>query len=81
MVIRVVNGKAGKDRDLSLSSALLEILRAHWLCFKPRTYLFPSCYSRLIEKPITDKAVRHVVIEAARHAGNRKRVAHLSKTD
>jgi integrase/recombinase XerD len=74
MVIRVVNGKGGKDRDLPLSPALLETLRAHWLCFKPRTFLFPSRSSRLIEKPITDKAVWHVVIEAARRAGIRKRV-------
>jgi len=29
MVIRVVNGKGGKDRDLPLSPALLETLRAH----------------------------------------------------
>jgi integrase/recombinase XerD len=74
MVIRVVNGKGGKDRDLPLSPALLETLRAHWLCFKPRTFLFPSRSSRLIEKPITDKAVWHIVIEAARRAGIRKRV-------
>jgi len=42
MIIHVVQGKGGKDRDLPLSPALLETLRAHWRWLKPRTYLFPS---------------------------------------
>jgi len=74
MIIRVVNGKGGKDRDLPLSPALLETLRAHWRCFKPVTFVFPSRYSRLIEKPITDKAVWQIATLTARQAGIRKRV-------
>jgi integrase/recombinase XerD len=74
MILRVVNGKGGKDRDLPLSPALLQTLRAHWRCFKPRIYLFPSRYSGAVEKPITDKAVWHISTEAARRAGIRKRV-------
>ena len=42
MVIHVVNGKGGKDRDLPLSPKLLETLRAYWRWLKPQTYLFPS---------------------------------------
>ncbi len=42
MIIHVVNGKGGKDRDLPLSPALLETLRTYWRWLKPRTYLFPS---------------------------------------
>src|SRR6202795_414311 len=57
MVIRVVNGKWGKDRDLPLSHALLEALRAYWRWLKPRTYLFPSRRHRDKEQPITDKTV------------------------
>ena len=30
MIIRVVQGKGGKDRDIPLSPALLETLRAYW---------------------------------------------------
>src|SRR3954468_9270627 len=41
MILHVVNGKGGKDRDLPLSPALLETLRAHWRWLKPRTWLFP----------------------------------------
>ncbi len=74
MIIRVVNGKGGKDRDLPMSPALLETLRAHWRWLKSSTFLFPTRYSGPIEKPISDKAVWHVCIEAARHAGLRKRV-------
>lgn len=57
MIIHVVNGKGGKDRDLPLSPALLETLRAHWRWLKPRTYLFPSRMHRDCEQPITDKIV------------------------
>src|SRR5215469_3021305 len=74
MIIRVVEGKGGKDRDLPLSPALLETLRAHCRWFKPRTYLFPSRYSGAVEKPITDKAVWQISTEATRRAGIRKRV-------
>jgi len=74
MIIRVVNGKGGKDRDLPMSPALLETLRAHWRWLKPRTYLFPSRMHRHVEQPITDKAVWHACMRAAQRAGMRKRV-------
>jgi integrase/recombinase XerD len=57
-----------------LSPALLETLRVHWRCFKPCTYVFPSRYSRLVEKPITDTAVWQITTLTARQAGTRKRV-------
>ena len=78
MIIHVVNGKGGKDRDLPLSPALLETLRAHWRWLKPRTYLFPSRLHRDAEQPITDKIVWRVCSEARKRAGIRKRVSpHL----
>ena len=78
MILHVVNGKGGKDRDLPLSPALLETLRAHWRWLKPRTYLFPSRKYRDREQPITGKIVWVACTEAARRAGIRKKVTpHL----
>ena len=68
MVIHVVNGKGGKDRDLPLSPKLLETLRAYWLWLQPQTYLFPSRMHRDSEQPITDKTVWRACSEAARRA-------------
>ncbi len=75
MIIRVVAGKGGKDRDLPLSPALLEILREYWRWRKPRLYLFPTrtCRRRL-DQPISDKTVWIACSEAARQAGISKRV-------
>jgi site-specific recombinase XerD len=78
MILHVVDGKGHKDRDLPLSPALLETLRAYWRWLKPRTYLFPSRTRRDSEQPITDKTVWRTCTEAAKRAGIRKRVApHL----
>jgi len=72
MILRVVDGKGHKDRDLPLSPALLETLRAHWRWLKPRTYLFPSRMHRDHEQPITDKIVWRVCTQAGKRAGIRK---------
>ena len=75
MIIRVVAGKGGKDRDLPLSPTLLEILREYWRWRKPRLYLFPTrTYRRRLDQPISDKTVWIACSEAARRAGISKRV-------
>jgi site-specific recombinase XerD len=75
MILRVVEGKGGKDRDLPLSPALLETLREYWRWRKPKTYLFPSRDPRRgPEQPISDKTVWIACNEAAHCAGIRKRV-------
>jgi integrase len=76
MIIRVVEGKGGKDRDLPLSPALLETLRAYWRWRKPKVYLFPSRTHRQIEQPISDKTLWIACGEAAQRAAIRKRVRH-----
>jgi site-specific recombinase XerD len=42
MVLRIENGKGGRDRLAKLSPLLLEELRAWWKASRPRVYLFPS---------------------------------------
>ena len=78
MVIHVRQGKGNRDRDVTLSPRLLEVLRAYWKWRKPKTYLFPSLLRNRREKPITSKTVWYAVREAARRAGIKKKVSpHL----
>jgi integrase/recombinase XerD len=78
MVIHVRQGKGNKDRDVTLSPRLLEVLRAYWKWRKPKTYLFPSPYRSRTDRPIDSKTVWHAVREAARRAGIKKKVSpHL----
>lgn len=76
MVIRVVQGKGGKDRDLPLNPELLETLREYWRWRKPKDYLFPSRGERRgpADMPLSDKTVWHVCGDAARKAGITKHV-------
>jgi integrase/recombinase XerD len=75
MIIRVVGGKGGKDRDLPLSPVLLETLREYWRWRKSRPYLFPTRTRRRgLDQPISDKTVWIACSDAARRAGIRKRV-------
>ena len=75
MIIRVVAGKGGKDRDLPLSSALLETLREYWQWRKPKLYRFPTrTRGRTLDQPISDKTVWIACSEAARQAGIKKRI-------
>ena len=75
MVIHVRKGKGGRDRDVLLSSKLLETLREYWRWMKPRTYLFPGTVKNWrADVPITSKVVWKAVNEAGKRAGITKRV-------
>ena len=77
MVIRVRNGKGGRDRDVLLSDKLLETLRQYWRWMKPKTYLFPGTVKNWrADVPITTKVVWTAVNEAAEKS--RHRQAHIS---
>lgn len=78
MVIHVRQGKGNRDREVTLSPRLLEVLREYWRWRKPKIFLFPSQQRKRQEKPIDSKTVYYAVREAARRAGIQKKVApHL----
>ena len=71
MIIRVVEGKGGKDRDLPLSPTLLETLREYWRWRKPRLYLFPTrTRQHRLDQPISDKTVWIACSDAAQRAAS-----------
>jgi site-specific recombinase XerD len=65
MVIRVSNGKGGKDRYVMLSPPLLAILRAYWRLSKPAHWLFPG---REHDRPISTSMLQAACRRAAREA-------------
>ncbi len=72
MVIRVEQGKGGKDRYVMLSAHLLELLRAYWKAARPRGWLFPG-QNRV--NPLTTRQLNRACHAAAAVAGIDKRVS------
>jgi site-specific recombinase XerD len=76
MVIHIQRGKGLRDRDVPLSSKLLEVLRDYWRWKKPRVHLFPSrTGDRNVEHPITGKTVWNICRAAATRAGIQKKLS------
>ena len=67
MVIRVENGKGGKDRYVMLPAQLLGILRGYWKLTRPQRFLFPG------RDP--DTAVNVTVLHAACRSPTRRRAS------
>ncbi len=61
MLMRIENGKGGKQRYVMLSAPLLGILRGYWRLARPSLYLFPG---RTEDKPI-DPTVLHAACRSA----------------
>jgi site-specific recombinase XerD len=75
MVIHVRQGKGSRDRDVPMTTKLLEALREYWRWKRPKEYLFPSTEGhRGIEQPISDHTIWHICREAAKRAGINKRI-------
>jgi site-specific recombinase XerD len=76
MMIRIHQGKGGRDRDVPLSPKLLETLRVYWRWMQPTTFLFPGTVKGVrADAPITPNVVWLACQHAARAAGITK---HLS---
>jgi site-specific recombinase XerD len=77
MLIRVEQGKGGRDRNAMLSPQLLELLRLWWREGKRRGVMFPHGWlfpGRSYTDPISTRQLHRAVQEAAEVAGIRKRV-------
>jgi integrase len=76
MVVHIQGGKGRKDRDVMLSSKLLEELREHWhrLRRRPKVWLFPGQHNHRGAPPIDTKTVWHACYQAGQRAGLQKRV-------
>lgn len=66
MMLRVANGKGGKDRYTLLSAALLDTLRQYWRTRPSRDWLFPRTDGR---QPIGISQVQKMYYAAKRRAG------------
>jgi len=75
MVLRVEQGKGGRDREIPLSPTLLAALREYYRWMRPRTYLFPGTHHGWrADAPITSKVIWEAVRLATRKAGIAKHV-------
>ncbi len=72
MMIRVDQGKGRKDRDVMLSTKLLETLRRYWLENRPDPWLFPGQDPSL---PLTRGSIEKFFARARQNAGIRKRIS------
>ena len=72
MVIRVEQGKGGKDRNVMLSPVLLDLLRAWWKAARPQGWLFPG---RDPAQPMTTRQLNRACHAAAQMAEINKRVS------
>jgi len=69
MVIRVEQGKGGKDRDTLLPPRLLEALRAYWTVHRSTGWLFPG---KDPSRPMDPSSLQKAYHTAKRRAGIRK---------
>jgi site-specific recombinase XerD len=72
MILRVEQGKGRVDRNVMLSPALLQTLRAYWKQSRPRTWLFPGHGGK---RPLNATVIQRAFTLAKRQAGINKPVS------
>lgn len=78
MLIRIEQGKGGKDRNATFSPQLLELLRIWWREGKRRGGMFPHGWlfpDRSYTDPISSRQLHRAVKEAAEVAGIKRRIS------
>lgn len=66
MVLTVRHGKGDQDRQVALSSVLLDALRVYWLAYRPSSWLFPG---REPDQPLSASAIQRAIKAARVKAG------------
>jgi site-specific recombinase XerD len=69
MMVRVTQGKGGKDRYSILSQTALEQLRQYWRKYRPKAWLFEGVKK---DDPITPHSIQLLFYAARKRAGIRK---------
>ena len=72
MLIKVEDGKGGKDRYTLLSVKLLAEPRQYYRKYRPEVYLFPSTYKERKNSPLAYESIRSVYEDARNRAGVKK---------
>jgi integrase/recombinase XerD len=72
MLIKVEDGKGGKDRYTLLAVKLLAELRQYYRKHRPEVYLFPSTYKERKNSPLAYESIRSVYEDARKRAGVKK---------
>src|SRR6266540_2716688 len=66
MLVRVHQGKGGKDRFVPLAPRMLELLRAYWRRARPRPWVFPA---RHRAAPLSPTALQKTFTAVVRQSG------------
>ena len=75
MMIRITQGKGGRDREVPLSPKMLETLRVYFRWMRPTTFLFPGTVKGVrADVPISPNMVWFACRQAAQKAGITKRL-------
>jgi integrase/recombinase XerD len=69
MMVRIQNGKKGKDRYSILSQTALECLRQYWIQYRPKEWLFEG---QKKDRPLSTSSIRYIFYGAKKRAGIRK---------
>ena len=76
MMVRINQGKGGRDREVPLSPTLLQTLRVYWRWMQPTTFLFPGTVKGVrADVPISVNTVWLACRQAAQRAGITKRLS------
>jgi integrase/recombinase XerD len=76
MLIRITQGKGGRDREVPLSPKLLETLRVYFRWMRPTTFLFPGTVKGVrADVPISPNTVWFACRQAAQKASITKRLS------